>query len=61
MVLLPAPDSPVNHSTTGFWPFDAAARADLVHVQVLQVDVVRAAQREVQHAGADGVVASSGR
>jgi hypothetical protein len=55
IVDLPAPDRPVNHSTQGRCPF-SAARAGATS-SVLPVDVVRAAQREVQHARADGVVA----
>ena len=51
MVDLPAPDRPVNQSTSGFWPF-SAARASLVDVERLPVDVLRAAQGEVDHAGA---------
>jgi hypothetical protein len=46
----------VNHSTPGLVAVHAHARA-LVDFQRLPVDVLRAAQREVQHAGADGLVA----
>jgi hypothetical protein len=45
----------VNHSTRRLLALERGARR-LVDVDVLQVDVVRAAQREVQHAGADRVV-----
>ena len=52
---LPAPGSPVSHTTNGSLPLRSGARGavDLVR---LPGDVVRAAQREVQQAGADRVV-----
>ena len=52
MVDLPAPDRPVNHSTAGFWPFMRGVRL-AADVEMLPVDVVRAAQREVEHARGD--------
>ena len=52
MVDLPEPDRPVNHSTAGFWPFGLGARI-LVHVERLPMDVGRAPQTEIDHAGAD--------
>ena len=52
MVDLPAPDRPVNHSTAGFWFFSAAC-ASRRDVERLPMDVLRAAQREVQHARRD--------
>ena len=52
MVDLPAPERPVYQRTQARCCL-MAARAALVHLQRLPVDVLRAAQREVQHAGAD--------
>ena len=56
MVDLPAPERPVNHSTHGLLALERGARARLVDVERLPVDVLRAAQREVEQAGADGGV-----
>ena len=55
MVDLPAPESPVNQSTAGLWPFACAAHR-LGDVERLPVDVGGAPQREVDHPGADGEV-----
>ena len=55
MVDLPAPDRPVNHITHGLLSLQLGARL-LVDVERLPVHVLRAAQREVQQAGADRVV-----
>ena len=52
MVDLPEPDRPVNHSTTGLWPFSVSRSARLIS-SGLRVDVGRAAQAELDHAGAD--------
>jgi hypothetical protein len=52
MVDLPAPERPVNQSTPAAGPWRGARR--LVDVERLPVDVLRAAQREVDHPGADG-------
>ena len=54
MVDFPAPDRPVNHSTAGRCLFCGAG--GLVDLDRLPVHVVRAAQREVQQPGTDGVV-----
>ena len=60
MVDLPAPDRPVNHSTAGLLCFSRArsARAD---GEVLAMDVGRAAQAEVDHAGGRPSRWNSGR
>ncbi len=58
IVDLPLPERPVIHSTHGRCPFCARARV-LVDFGRLPVDVLRAAQREVQHAGADRPVAEA--
>ena len=55
IVDLPAPESPVSQRMHGLWPL-SRERAALVDVDRLPVDVVRAAQREVQQPGADRVV-----
>ena len=55
MVDLPAPERPVNHSTAGFWPFRRGMRL-AADVEVLAMDVLRAAQREMEHARGDGGV-----
>ena len=52
MVDLPAPDRPVNHSTAGFWPLSAGVGL-AADVQMLAMDVERAAKREVEHPAAD--------
>ena len=52
MVDLPAPERPVNHSTAGFWPFRCGMGL-AADVEVLAMDVQRAAQREMQHAAGD--------
>ena len=57
MVDLPAPDRPVNHSTAGLWRFSAARARLVVTSSACQWMLVRAAQREVDHAGADRRVA----
>jgi hypothetical protein len=56
MVDLPEPDSPVNQMHSGCLVLDRGARG-LVHLQRLPVDIAGAAQREIEHAGADGLEA----
>ena len=55
MVDLPAPESPVSQSTHGALALERGTRR-LVDVDVLYVDIVGAAQRELQHPGAHGLV-----
>ena len=52
MVDLPEPESPVNHSTQGSWPLRLGAGLR-VHVERLPMDVGRAPETELDHAGAD--------
>jgi hypothetical protein len=54
MVDLPAPERPVNHSTQGFWPLRARAR--LVHIQRLPMDIIRTAQRILNQTRANRLV-----
>jgi hypothetical protein len=55
MVDLPEPESPVNHSTRGFWFLSAACASRLMSSR-LPMDILRAPQREVQHARRHGAV-----
>src|SRR5215471_7660777 len=55
IVDLPAPERPVNHSSTGLCPFSRAR--GLGDFEGLGIGVCGAAQREADHAGADSSVA----
>src|ERR1700753_294355 len=56
MVDLPAPDRPVNHNHAGLLILERHALLAR-HIDCLPVDVLRAAQGEMQHAGSHGGVA----